>query len=121
MLTRKMDGDSMLFYEGNTLVLAVVETDLDGGILMALQGELRSEVAHHIQDELDAFTTVGVKVTVDFKNVTFVSASALNALLISQQLIDSLRQGQIVLRNIPDATYRRMDEIGLTELLMIED
>lgn len=111
----------MLFYEGNTLVLAVVETDLDGGILMALQGELRSELAHHIQDALDAFTTVGVKVTVDFKNVTFVSASALNALLISQQLIDSLRQGQIVLRNIPDATYRKMDEIGLTELLMIED
>lgn len=121
MLTRKVDKDSMLFYEGDTLILTVDETEVDGAIEMTLTGELRSESADHIQDELDAFTTVGMKVTVDFGGVTFVAPSFLNALLNSQQLIDFFRHGEIILKNIPEAVYREMDDTGITELLMIEE
>ena len=121
MLTRKMQGDSMLFYEGDTLVLTVEETDLDDGVLMKLIGALKSEATHHIQDELDAFTTVGVKVIIDFKDVTFVSASVLYALLNAQQLVDYFRKGEIILRNISDSIYQEMDSTGITELLMIEE
>ncbi len=121
MLTRKMQGDSMLFYEGDELILTVEEADQDDGVLIKLKGSLKSEVTHHIQDELDAFTTVGVKVTIDFKEVTFASASVLHALLNAQQLIDFFRKGEIVLRNIPDSVYQEMDTSGITELLMIED
>ena len=121
MLTRKMQGDSMLFYDGENLILTIEETEVDGGILMTLKGDLRSETATHIQDELDAFTTVGVKVTIDFKEVTFLAPSVLNALLNSQQLIDFFRHGEIILRNVSDAVYQEMDETGITELLIIED
>lgn len=121
MLTRKMKGDSMLFYEGEKLILTIDETETEGVVLMALKGSLRSEVAHHIQDELDAFTTVGVKVTIDFKEVDFIAPSILNILLNSQQLIDFFKKGEIVLKNIPQAVYQEMDETGITELLMIED
>ncbi len=121
MLTRKMKDNSMLFYEGEDLILTVEETETDDGILMALKGSLRSEAAHHIQDELDAFTTVGEKVIIDFKEVTSIAPSVLNALLNAQQLIDFLRQGEIVLKNIPESVYQEMDETGITELLMIED
>ncbi len=121
MLTRKIQDDTMLFYDGEKLVLSAEELETDGGILIKLKGELRSEAAHHIQDELDAFTTVGVRVNLDFGEVSFISPSVLNALLNSQQLIDHFRRGEIVLKNIPDAVYREMDETGITELLMIED
>lgn len=121
MLTRKMQGDSMLFYDGDSLILTIVEEEIDNGILMTFKGNLRSDTAHHIQDELDAFTTVGIKVTIDFKDVSFISASTLLAMLNAQQLIDFFRKGEIVLRNIPDSVYKEMDETGITELLMIED
>lgn len=111
----------MLFYEGSTLVLTVEEKETNGKILMALKGELKSEAAHHIQDELDAFTTVGVKVILDFREVSFIAPSVLSALLNSQQLIDYFRQGEILLTNIPDTVYQEMDDTGITELLMIED
>jgi len=121
VLTRKMDGDNMLFYDKGELILTVEETETENGILIALKGQLKSDTAHHIQDELDAFTVAGVKVTLDFKEVTFAAPSVLNALLNSQQRIDFFRRGEILLRNIPDAVYREMDETGITELLMIED
>lgn len=111
----------MLFHEGEALILTVEETETEAGVLMAFKGELRSETAYHIQDELDAFTTVGIKVTLDFRDVTFAAPSVLNALLSSQQLIDLLSKGEILLKNIPDAIYSEMDHTGITELLMIEE
>ena len=121
MVVRKVSGDSIFFYDKDQLFLTIEETDVDNGILMVLKGELRSDTAHHIQDELDAFTTIGKRVTIDFHDVVYISASILNALLNSQQLIDYLRQGEIILTKIPDSIYQEMDLIGITELLLIED
>lgn len=121
MLTRKIEADSMLFYDGDTLVLTVEETDLDGGVLLTMKGEIRSDTTHHIQDELEAFISVGLKVTIDFTDATFIAPSVLNALLNVQQLADFFRKGEIVLRHLPDEIYRKMDANGITELLMIED
>lgn len=121
MLRREIQGDTLRFYEGEQLVLTIGETENDSGILMTLKGDLISETAHHIQDELDAFTTVGVKVTMDFREVLFAAPSVFNGLLNSQQLIDHFRQGEIVLKNVPDAVYQEMEAIGISELLMIED
>lgn len=121
MLIRKIDGDTMNFYDADTLILTVEEVDYNGGILMAMKGQLRSDTAHFIQNELDAFTTVGVKVWLDFQKITFVAPSFLGALLNAQQLIDFFRKGEVILRNIPDFVYHEMDKTGITELLMIED
>lgn len=121
MLVRKMEADTMLFYDEDTLVLTMEESDLDNGVLISLQGDLRSDTTHHIQDELEAFVTVGVKVTIDLGKVTFISPSVLSTLLNVQQLVDFFRKGEIVLRNLPDGIYKKMDEYGLSDLLVIED
>lgn len=121
MIRREINGDSMFFYDGNALILTVDELDFKGGIQMVFKGHLRSDTAHFIQNELDAFTTVGMKVWLDFKGVTFVAPSFLNALLNAQQLVDFFRKGEIVLQNIPGVIYEEMDETGMTELLMIEN
>lgn len=121
MIRREISGDSMFFYDGNALILTVDELDFNGGIQMVLKGQLRSDTAHFIQNELDAFTTVGMKVWLNFKEVTFAAPSFLSALLNAQQLVDFFRKGEIILQNIPDAIYAEMDETGMTELLMIED
>lgn len=121
MIRREISGDTMFFYDGDALILTVDELDFNGGIQMVLKGQLRSDTAHFIQNELDAFTTVGMKVWLNFKEVTFAAPSFLSALLNAQQLVDFFRKGEIVLQNIPDAIYAEMDETGMTELLMIEE
>lgn len=121
MIQREVNGDSMFFYDGDVLILTVDELDYNGGIQMVLKGQLRSDTAHFIQNELDAFTTVGMQVWLDFKEVSFAAPSFLNALLNAQQLVDFFRKGKIILKNIPDPIYQEMDETGMTELLMIEE
>lgn len=121
MITRKIDGDCMTFYDGDALILTVEELDCSDGVLMTLKGQLRSDIAHFIQNELDAFTSIGVRVWLDFKEVTFVAPSFLAALLNAQQLVDFFRKGEITIKNIPNAIYQEMDETGITELLMIEE
>ena len=121
MINRKLEGDSTFFYENDSLILTMVETDTEDGILMTLKGDLKKDTANPILDELNDFSMVNVKVTVDFKDVTSISAAVMNALLDAQQQIDQLEQGELVLRSIPDPIYREMDKIHLTELLMIEE
>ena len=106
MLTRKMDGDTMLFYKDDKMVLSVEETDQDGGILMKLRGELLSECAQPIQDELEALISVGLKVVIDFAGVEYVSAASMNAMLDSQHLADFFRRGELILRGLPDEVYQ---------------
>ena len=121
MLKQKIVGDTMLFYRDDKEVLSVEETEQDGGILMKLRGELLSECAQPLQDELANLISVGVKVVIDFSGVEYVSAASMNAMLDSQHLIDYFRRGSLILRGVPDPVYRLMDKYGLTELLMIED
>ena len=121
MITRQIDGDTMIFHNNDTLILTVDELDFNGGIQMFFKGQLTSDTVHFIQNELDAFTSLGIKVYLNFKDVTFVAPSFLHALLKTQDLVDFFKKGEIILTNIPDSVYQEMDETGITELLMIED
>ena len=122
MLTRKTEGSTNYFYEGNMLVLTVDEKMIESGLLMTLAGKLRTDAAHFIQDELDAFVTLGIKVLVDLKDVTFITPAVLHAFLSTQQNIDILGKGELRLRNIPEQVLAEMDKVAINaELLMIDD
>lgn len=115
-----MNGDDMLFYDGDKLLLTAEEKDTEDGVLIILKGSMRSDVVYQIQDEVDCYSSANMKVTMDWKDVTYASSSALRGLLDSQKNIDSLRKGDLTLRNIPAPILRDMKEIGLTALLYIE-
>lgn len=121
MLTRVIKEDSMFFYDGDTLVLSMKEEEKNKDVCITLQGELRSDTTHHLQDELEAYVSVGSRIVLDFGGVTFVSASVLDALLDVQQLVDFFQKGAFILRNVTDEVYQAMDRRGLTDLLTIEE
>ena len=121
MLTRKIEGNSIIFKNGATTVLTINEEETDAGILMALNGELRGDVAHELSDELTALATVGVNVVVDFSQVTYITSTILDVFLTVQQLMDSMGKGALVLRKLPDDIYREFDRTGTSQLLNIED
>ncbi len=111
----------MTFFQGDTQILRVEETDTESGILMTLKGSVTSESAYYIQDELDAFIALGIQVTIDFSQADFVAPSVLNALLDSQLLIDFFRRGRLLLRGVSDALYQEMVEANIQDLLLIEE
>lgn len=121
MLTRKIEDNTMFFYDGKDLILTIIEEETDDGVLMRLSGQLRSDTTHHLQDELDAFTTVSVKVTLDFQEVTYIAYSVMYALLNCQIRVDNMGQGRILLRNVPDEIYRELSNYHIPDMLLIEE
>lgn len=122
MLTRKTEGSTSFFYDGSALVLTADEKMVDGALLMTLSGKLRTDAAHFIQDELDAFVTLGIKVIVDLKDVTFITPTVLHAFLSTQQNIDMLGKGELRLRNAPEQVLSEMEKVAINaELLMMDD
>lgn len=120
MLTKFIKDGSICFADANGDVLTIREQLEQDQILITLQGELRSETALLLQDELESFLSLGLSVTLDFSGVTFLSHSALYTLLGAQQFSDTLRRGQIILKQLPASIYQEFDRNGLTELLQIE-
>lgn len=121
MLNRKYEEDSIIFSDGATHVLTMGEKAEENSVLITLDGQLRSDVAHDVQDELIALTTVGADVVVDFAKVTYISSTTQHIFLRAQQKMDSMGKGSLTLRNMPEAIYREFEKSGTSELLMIED
>lgn len=121
MLNRRIEGNTLILEEGATTVLTIEEQETDTGILMKLAGQLRSDVAHDIQDELIALTTVGANVEVDFEKVSYISSTTQHVFLRVQQKMDSMRRGSLLLRKMPDSIFREFERTGASELLMIDD
>ena len=121
MLNRKIEGDSIVFYDGTNRILTIGEAQTDEGILLTLAGELRTETAHDIQDEMIALTTVGANIVVDMAGVTYISSSVQHVFLTVQKKTESMNRGALTLRNLPEAVYQEFYRTGVSELLMIDD
>lgn len=120
MLERILEGDSIIFRNGSVTVLTIAEKETDMGVDMQLQGELRSDVAHELADELTALATVGISVVVDFTGVTYITSTILDVFLSVQQLMDSMNKGSMVLKNMPTNVFQEFEKTGISELLLIE-
>lgn len=120
MLKRTIVEDAIVFSEGVQEFFRVEETESDSGIILTMKGMFRSDVVPDIQDELAALATVGAKVIVDLAGVQYLSSAAQHMFLITQQKMDELGKGLLVLRALPEALYQEFEETGAAELLMIE-
>ena len=120
MLIKKIEGDSIVFYDGDTAVLTVCEKEDDNLITLEMKGELRSDAAHEVQDELVALATVGINIIVDLSSVTYIAPTAQHIFLRTQQKIDSIGKGSLLLTGPAENVYREFEKSGLSELLMIK-
>lgn len=120
MLSRKIEGENIVFTEGAAHVLTMTEKETDEGVVISLKGSLRSDVANDVLDELIAMTTVGADVFLEFQDVAYVAPSVQHSLLIVQQKMDSMKKGTLTLRKMPDEIYREFEKSGEADLLMIE-
>lgn len=120
MLNRKLEESAIVFYNGMERILSIKEEETENGVLMTLQGELRSEVAHELLDELTALATVGMNIILDFEGVVFITSTILDVLLTAQQTMDSMGKGAMLLRKIQPDILSQFERTGTSELLMIQ-
>ena len=120
MLTRKIEGDSIVFYDGSAAVLTIREKELEEIVTVEMIGELRSDAVHEVLDELVALATVGINIAADLSGITYIAPTAQHIFLRTQQKIDSIGSGSLVLIGLSDTIYQEFEKTGLSELLMIK-
>ena len=120
MVSRKIEDDVITYFDGAKSFAIFNETEIDSGILITLTGELRSEIANDLLDELVAFTTVGANVIIDFEKVIYISSTVQHVLLRVQQKMDAMKKGTLTLRKLQPNIYQEFEKTGASELLMIE-
>ena len=119
-LHREMKQQTLVLYDGGQEILSILEQQEDGGVTMTLTGSMRSDTAHDLMDELTAFVTLGLLLTLDLSGVDYLSAACMPALLAVQQKIDE-RGGRLLLRSLPQKVMQELKKSGMSELLMIEE
>ena len=120
MLNRRIEDDTIIFSEGANVFFSVEEKETDQGIQLVLSGEMRSNVAHDILDEMIALTTVGANILVDFGKVTYISPTAQHVFLRVQQKMDEMGKGMLTMAGLSDEIFQEFERTGASELLMIE-
>lgn len=101
-------------------ILTIREDPKESSVTVTLAGSLRSDVVCYMQDELDAFLSLGLAVIVDMDGLDYVSVTAQQAFLQSQQRIDRSGKGSMTLRLSNDALYAEFEQNGSSELLIFE-
>lgn len=118
-LIRKIEDDTVQLWDGSTQILAIREAVEGNQVLVVLQGMLRSDTVHDLNDELMALTTLGMDLTVDMAEVKSICAASQHVLLRVQQKMDDLGKGSLQLQKLPAAILEEFEKTGLSELLDI--
>ena len=113
--------DSVCLMDKGKAVLRIQETVQDKAVNIVLEGDLRSDTAHALGDELKTLVLLNHNLLVDFQKVSGLSTSCCRALLSIQQTIDNNEKGSMKLVRIPAAILEKMNATGLTALLLIEN
>jgi len=101
-------------------ILSIREDPEDSSVTVTLTGNLRSDAVCYMQDELDAFLSLGFAVIVDMSGLNYVSVTAQQAFLQSQQKADRLGKGSLTLRLPNDTLYAEFEKTGASDLLIFE-
>lgn len=120
-IERSKEGLKYFFYDDKHLILTMVLELRDDVVEILLQGELRSVVAHALQDDLIAMVTAGQNIILDFSGATYITPSIQHALQMTQHKIDALKKGTLLLRKLPENIYQELEQTGASEQLMIEE
>ena len=112
--------DSVCLMDRDDTVLRITETIQGREARIALEGDLRSDTALALGDELKTLALLDHALSVDLQKVTGLSTSCCRAFLSVQQMIDNNEKGSLTLVRIPAAILQKMGTTGLTALLQIE-
>lgn len=121
MLTIQLHEGAMEFLREGQTLLRVQPQPTEQSMVLLLGGEIVSDTVYFLQDELESYLSLGIRVELDFSQVTFLSTAGQEMLLNVQQFSEDIHRGQLRLIHVPDAIYRELDDLNITEHLLIDE
>ncbi|MBR0470723.1 MAG: STAS domain-containing protein [Clostridia bacterium] len=96
-----------------------IETKKNNGeLLISLEGRLYTKTAPELETTVnDNIEGVG-KLTFDFTNLVYISSAGLRVLLSSHKRM--LKQGDMVIKNVPEEVVDTFEITGFADILTIE-
>ncbi|MBQ3471512.1 MAG: STAS domain-containing protein [Clostridia bacterium] len=96
-----------------------IETKKNNGeLLISLEGRLDTKTAPELETTVnDNIECVG-KLTFDFTNLVYISSAGLRVLLSSHKRM--LKQGDMVIKNVPEEVVDTFEITGFADILTIE-
>lgn len=119
MLSRTIEGNIIRYTCGAETVLLMEEKITDVSVLVSVCGELRSELAWDLQDELTAFAVCGMEIRLDLGKVNYISNGVQTALVRVQQCIESGEKGSMVLTGLSPQVREALESTGMIDCLEI--
>ena len=120
MLTVSLQGGTLIFSRGEETVLRVTPQPQENAMVLQLSGQVLSDTAYPLQDELESYLSLDIPIRLDYSQVTFLSASAQEMLLNVQKLSEDSGRGELKLCSVPDSVYMELEHNNMTEHLYIE-
>lgn len=121
MITRKIDGENMLFFDGDTKALSMCPTldEEEGTVKVEVEGDIRRELSTMFQDELASFLSAGIDVETNFEKVTYISYAAMIGML---ELQSSAEKSKLTfkLKGLRGDVLEKFKSVGFDQLLDIE-
>lgn len=121
MLTVFIRDGALEFHRENECLLTATPQPREQAMVLKLTGEMVSDAVYTLQDELESYLSLGIRVELDFSEVTFLSTAGQEMLLNVQQFSEDIRRGELRLVHVPDPIYRELDSLNITEHLLIDD
>lgn len=121
MLTVFLHEGALEFRRGEDILLSVQPQPKEQAMVLKLTGEIVSDTVYTLQDELESYLSLGIRVELDFSQVTFLSTAGQEMLLNIQQFSEDIHRGELRLVRVPDAIYNELDSLNITEHLLIDD
>ena len=115
--TRKMRGSELVISdESGKELLCIKETAENGCMNFCLVGELLNEIAYEFEDEISAVLTVCHNVRVDLSGLDFIASAGLHTLLHTQQTIDEMSDGKLIISGISKQVMAAFESSGFVDL-----
>lgn len=104
-------GDCISYSDGSSDILTIRESysKEEGTALMELSGRLPFQLSHALMDEIMLFITCGMKLKIDFSEVTYFSNSCQEVLLDAANRQNEYKlPGNFELVNVPEDIYSEL-------------
>ena len=119
-LERTVNEGEIILSDGAQRVLTIRENQENDDFTIELDGSLKSDTVHELQDELEMLLVMGFDLKVDLRKTTFVSAACADVFLNLQLKVDEREKGSLTLVNVPQKIMEEFRNTGIAELLRIE-
>lgn len=98
--------------------MKIYSENMGSTLCLTLSGRLDTSTAPQLETEIKNSLDGIEKLELDFAGVDYVSSAGLRVLLSAQKTMQ--KQGELVLRNVPDVVMEVLEITGFVDILTIE-